>query len=151
MIITRRQFIAIALAPLPAAIAAGAAPILARERAFAPLPVDTAAVVGCVSSWRLDLPTLRWSDELQAACLAWSQHMADVGIRRDDGTLRHDPAAYGRECIAAGQAAWAEAVNAWITSPSHLAVLRRGDAARIAMAGCLDRAGWPHWCLRVAS
>lgn len=149
--ISRRRLLALAVAPLPAALAAGAAPVLARPQAFDPLPVDTAAVVGCVNSWRLDLAPLAWDEALSVEAAAWARHIADAGIRRPDGTFRHDPEHYGWECIAAGQVTWAEAINAWIVSPSHLPILRRGDAARVGMAGCVNRAGRPHWCLRVSA
>ncbi len=149
--ISRRRLLALAFAPLPAALVAGAVPALAQSKAFDPLPVDAAAVVGCVNSWRLDVAQLVWDGTLTAEAAAWARHMADMGIRLPNGSLRHDPAHYGWECIGAGQPNWAHIMNLWIESPSHLPILRRSDSRRVGMAGCVSRSGWPHWCLRVAA
>ena len=137
MIRTRRQLL-YALALLPATRAATAEPC----------PVDTAAVVGCLNAWRLDMQPLAWESALVAPCRAWAVHLSRVGFWLPSGKPRHDPTA--NECISMGQATWAEAISAWLASPPHLAVIRLPQFARVGMAGYQRPSdGWRFWVLRL--
>lgn len=143
MTLTRRRLLA--FAPLPLALLAGAP-------ATSGLPVDGAALAGCVSSWRTS--PVAWDDALAAEAGAWAAALAERGAElRHAFAVGYDAAGVVvvGECLAAGLPTWPEAFEAWVSSDRHLAVMRDAAFTTVGMAGA-ERLGSRHrwyWCLRL--
>jgi uncharacterized protein YkwD len=77
------------------------------------------------------LNSLSSSSALSAQCQAWSESMAAIDV------LSHSSYGYGGEIIASGASTAQQALDLWLNSPPHLAIILGAGYTRIG-AGMAD-------------